>query len=197
MNEFILKYQGKELKMPEWCDAGNEVFICKPKPRGMPILLDGAIHMGRYCKKFWTPEQMADKIKPWNDYYNAFNNPLRINTTHELNTKFNGLFKGCVYGEGNDVAVKMQIIKISNHTYKNGDVVSTWIDGVYAVVRWSDYFNGWALFCYKKEYEGNNDIPFSVCNLTPEMIDKIVIKGNLLDEYFEGKNELAKMVGFD
>jgi len=194
MNEFILKYQGKELKMPQWGDFGEYVvapnknfasstsipiktkqLICDKNTNiSANLLVDGRDGLMDIYQKNYHPFDIVVDRKY----------PLKLNTTHELNTKFNGLFKDCVYGEGDDIAVKVRRFD----KLKVGDIFEYGSGGGKIIISYDSVRGCFNFFI-------NGDINF--CYIGLESIKDGYYKGNLLDEYLEGKNELAKMVGFD
>ena len=168
-HEYILKYQVKELKMPEWGDCGTAVIIQDRDNQESKAFNDLLDILDCSC---------LDNIQN-----NVIIKPL--NPTHTLNNKFNGLFKGCVYGKDNDIAVKVRQFEFQGKVYKVGDMVQTSSFKKNWIVRYNNKENGgWYLF----------DSKYTV---TIGMLLYSKLIGNLLDEYLEGKNELAKLCEFN
>lgn len=174
-NEYILKYQGKELKMPQWGDMND--FIMIRTQYDLQILpLSMGIGNRAYC-----------------------GTPLGRNTTHELNTKFNGLFKDCVYGGGDDIAVKVKTETLQRRC-KSGDIFlkrEPNKEDTYIILR--SVGGSQLIPCYWFTLTNKEKVLTSWCTSIDAliMLNNPVYKGNLLDEYLEGKNELAKMCGFE
>lgn len=167
MNEYILKYQGKELKMPQWGDFGEYVVYSF-----IPFAINGCSMIG-----------------------SRFDN----NQTHELNTKFNGLFKDCVYGGGDDIAVKVKTETLQRRC-KSGDIFlkrEPNKEDTYIILR--SVGDSQLIPCYWFTLTNKEKVLTSWCTSIDAliMLNNPVYKGNLLDEYLEGKNELAKMCGFE
>lgn len=123
------------------------------------------------------------------------------NTSHELNTLFNKLYQDCVYTNQNGkVGVIVPYFEYEGKKYKVGDTFN--VDGFdldkeekfksigthFLVVKYS-ILEG---FYFDRD---NRGIKYKISehhHLTRK--EKIV---NPLDEYFTGKNELAKLCGFN
>jgi hypothetical protein len=134
------------------------------------------------------------------------------NTDHELNTIFNGLYKDCVYSNGDLVGVKVRQLNFTN-TYKKsysltGDVTEN-MGQLYVLcygkkpnLEYETFYtiiNGGMIY----QYDSNDGICYFLSssdkwqNFYNEPSIKQEYKGNLLDEYFAGGNELAKLCNFN
>lgn len=212
-HEHILKFQGKELKMPEWVDAGDAIIML---PEYLKAMQDIALFENDRRDRFFATKgdmnNMSNQLLLKHNNVNAAMDIMRlfthdINPTHPLNTKFNGLFKNCVYGQDDDIAVKVRQFEFEGKVYKVGDVFEDECEDVnlagnkvirkdilvlyyghhsvdldISVTRYGFYLKGQSGLYSQEDF----------CNLSE--YDKI---GNLLDEYLQGGSELAKLCGFN
>lgn len=205
----------KEYNKPEFGDFGEYILINSNdidtlcfQIENIALFSDGKIETIQKLKN------LAIAISVTYDK-NKFNK----NTDHELNTLFNGLYKDCVYSNGDWVGVLQYCFEYNGKIYKVGDMFGLSYsrgkeDKVYdselRLLRYDgfSFVDNWFKNCYTKNQEdiGDTHKYKTVSNLDDTIdkkyllrhsssINKKLVKniGNLLDEYFAGGNELANI----
>jgi len=113
------------------------------------------------------------------------------NITHELNEKWDGIFKGCVYGEnGEYVVVDSLTCKYDNHTIHDGDVVRNMKHTGFVrsarsgecIANVDDYYTKQNYFYSKIT---NNTVKFEPHNFE-EVLTKIRTDEKFANEFFTG-----------
>ncbi len=126
------------------------------------------------------------------------------NTDRELNTLFNGLFKNCVYSNGDWVGVLQKTMNYQNHTYKVGEVyggnIFTYTNVQFtndapffgcetegfAFVDYNDHFHDYVFRGFSRVKHIGKD------NSCLDITSKDY-QGNLLEEYFAGGDKLVNI----
>ena len=143
-----------------------------------------------------------------------------IDNEHELDTLHNGLFKDCIYTNGDWVGVLQKSFEYKDKIYKVGDIFSlSYSRGVenkvydveLRMLRYDGmcFIDNWFKHCYTKNTKDIENINnYKLIYNLDNTIDKkyflfdystinnksVEHQGNLLDEYFTDSNRLAKLI---